>query len=172
MNVPQQIAGHLEDYLDGGLDEPGYEILKAWIGESDANCEAVAAWLMTEVRLLDASRLADMRAVFQGQTFDTRSESTESLPMTPPAKSRTAAQGLMLIAASVLVAIGVAYIWPTTADKNNAGGRIASANAQAAQNHAPSPAMLGRLANCVWDDDMTPLRVGQDIAAGTTIDIK
>ena len=55
MNVPQHIAGHLEDYLDGNLDESGHEILNAWMGESDANCEALAAWFMTEVQLLDAS---------------------------------------------------------------------------------------------------------------------
>jgi hypothetical protein len=172
MNVPQHIAGHLEDYLDGNLDESGYEILNAWMRESDANCEALAAWLMTEVRLLDASRLADMRAMFQGQTFDTRSEVAETLPPTPTGRSRSTAQSLMLIAASVLVALGVAYIWPKPADKDNAGARIASANVQAAHNHAPTPAMLGRLANCVWEGDMTPLRVGQDIAAGTDIDIK
>ena len=108
MNVPQHIAGHLEDYLDGNLDESGYEILNAWMRESDANCEALAAWLMTEVRLLDASRLADMRAVFQGQTFDTRSEVAETPPAAPSAKSRSTAQSLMLIAASVLVALGIA----------------------------------------------------------------
>jgi len=34
MNVPQHIAGHLEDYLDGNLDESGYEILNAWTRES------------------------------------------------------------------------------------------------------------------------------------------
>jgi hypothetical protein len=172
MNVPQHIAGHLEDYLDGNLDESGYEILNAWMRESDANCEALAAWLMIEVRLLDASRLANMRAMFQGQTFDTRSESTELLPSAPSGKSRSATHNLMLVAASVLVALGLAYIWPKPADKNNAGAPVASANVQAAHNHTPPPAMLGRLANCVWENNMAPLRVGQDIAAGTMIDIK
>ena len=87
MNVPQHIAGHLEDYLDGNLDESGHEILNAWMRESDANCEALAAWFMTEVQLLDASRLADMRAVFQGLTFDTRSEPTDMQPQAPSSKS-------------------------------------------------------------------------------------
>jgi hypothetical protein len=32
--------------------------------------------------------------------------------------------------------------------------------------------MLGRLADCVWESGMKPLRVGQDIAAGATIDIR
>src|SRR4051794_6940844 len=118
MNVPQHIAGNLEDYLDGNLDEAGYEILNSWMRQSDANCEALAAWLMTEVRLLDASRLADMRALFQGQTFDTRQVTTETLPPTPPGKSRSTAQTLMLIAASVVVALGLAYMWPKRAKKN------------------------------------------------------
>src|SRR3954465_162146 len=108
MNVPQHIAGNLEDYLDGNLDEAGYEILNAWMRQSDANCEALAAWLMTEVRLLDASRLADMRAVFQGQTFDTRHVAAETMPPAPSRKARSTAQNLMLIAASVFVALGVA----------------------------------------------------------------
>jgi hypothetical protein len=172
MNVPQHIAGHLEDYLDGNLDESDYVILNAWMRQSDANCEALAAWLVTEVRLLDASRLADMRAVFQGQMFDTRAEATETVPQGPSGKSRPTVQNLMLIAASVLVALGVAYIWPKRADKNSAGAQIASANLQAAHNHAPPPAMIGRLANCVWENDLTSLRVGQDIVAGTIIDIK
>ena len=86
--------------------------------------------------------------------------------------SRSARRIWLLIAASVLVALGVAYIWPEPANKNNPVAPIASASAQPAHNHAPSPAMLGRLADCVWESDMKPLRVGQDIAAGTTIDIK
>jgi hypothetical protein len=172
MNVPQHIDGHLEDYLDGNLDASGYELLNAWMCQSDANCEAVAAWLMTEARLLDASRLVDMRAVFQGQSFDTRPEPTETLPPGPCGESRSRAQRLMLIAASILVAIGLAYIWPKPSEKNNAGARVASVSVRAAQNHAPAPAMLGRLANCVWENDMTSLRVGQEIVAGTNIDIK
>jgi hypothetical protein len=172
MNVPQHIAGHLEDYRDGTLDDSGYEILSAWMRTSDANCEAVAAWLMTESRLLDASRLADMRAVFQGQTFDARSESIEALPPAASGKRRSTVHSLMLIAASIFVALSLAYIWPKPADKNNAGARIAAANIQAAHNQAPPPAMLGRLANCVWEANMPPLRVGQDIAAGTAINIK
>src|SRR3954470_8140376 len=106
MNVPQHIAGNLEDYLDGNLDESDYEILNAWMRQSDANFEALAAWLMTEVRLLDASRLADMRAVFQGQMFDTRAEATATVPQGPSGKPRPTVQSLMLIAASVLVALG------------------------------------------------------------------
>jgi hypothetical protein len=172
MNVPQHIAGKLEDYLDGNLDEDGYETLNAWMRQSDANCEALAAWLMSEVRLLDASRLADMRAVFEGQTFDTRHVGTETLPLPSTVKSRSAAQTLMLIAASVLVALGLSYMWPNRAEKNSGAARIASAHVQAAQNHALQPAMLSRLADCVWQRDMPPLHVGQDLAAGMTIDIK
>jgi hypothetical protein len=37
---------------------------------------------------------------------------------------------------------------------------------------APPPAMLGRLADCVWGSETQQLRVGQDIAANTMIDIK
>ena len=36
----------------------------------------------------------------------------------------------------------------------------------------PASAILARVEACVWAADMKPLRVGQDVAAGTTIDIK
>src|SRR4029079_15644617 len=107
MNVPQHIAGYLEDYLDGTLDESGFDILNAWMLDSEANREAFAAWLMNEARLIDASRLADMRAVFQGQAYDLRSETADVEQPTPNMKSRSAAQNLLLIAASVLVALGI-----------------------------------------------------------------
>jgi hypothetical protein len=172
MSVPQHIAGYLEDYLDGNLDESGLEKLTAWMGESDENCKALSAWFMTEVKLLDTSRLADMRAVFQGLTFDTRAASADRESRAPSGNSRTVAQNLLLIAASVLVALGLAYIWPTPANKNNGTAPVTSARTQPAHNLSRSPAILGRLANCIWENDMIPLRVGQDIAAGTTIDIK
>ncbi len=171
MSVPQHIAGYLDDYLDGNLDESGHEILTAWLGESDANCKTLSAWFMTEVQLLDASRLADMRDVFQGLTFDTRSASTDRQSQAPSHNSRTVAQNLLLIAASVLVALGVAYAWPSSANKNKRAAPIASARTQPALN-APSPAILSRLADCVWENGMKPLRVGENISAGTTIELK
>ena len=173
MNVSQHIAGYLEDYLDGTIDESGHEVLKSWLRESDANCEALAAWFLDQAQLLDASRLADMRAVFQGLTFDARPEPTIVLPQPLSSARRSVAHNLLIIAASVVVALGLAYIWPKPGNKNNdVGTPIASANVQPAHMRVSSPAMLGRLADCVWQSDMKPLRVGQDIAAGTTIDVK
>jgi concanavalin A-like lectin/glucanase superfamily protein len=172
MSVPQHIAGLLEDYLDATLDEPGHQALTVWTGESDANCQALAAWFLTQAQLLDASRLADMQAVFQRMTFDTRPETTALRSMQPVRSARTTAQSWLLIAASVLVALGLAYIWPRPANKRNLDSPIASAGAQSTPNRSPSPAMLGRLGECVWENGVKPLRVGQDLAAGTLVNIK
>ena len=70
----------------------------------------------------------------------------------------------LLIAASVLFVVAATLLW-----RSQAIGPQRIAKAATSQ---PSPAILGRSAACVWADGMTPLRVGQDIAAGTMISIK
>jgi hypothetical protein len=173
MSVPQHIAGYLEDYLDGSLDEAGHRALSDWAHESDANSEALAAWFWNEVQLLEASRLADMQAVFGGLAYASQIGANEPAPRTGARSSRITANNWLLIAASVLVALGIAYVWPGRAPV--AGGsspQVASAGRQAAHASVPPPAMLGRLADCVWGSKTQPLRVGQDIAANTVIDIK
>src|SRR4029078_4603815 len=72
MSIPQPIVDRLEDYLDGNLDRAGHEAVAAWCNESDANREALAAWFLSQVELFEASRLADMRNVFEGFAFDPR----------------------------------------------------------------------------------------------------
>ena len=173
MSVPQYIAGYLEDYLDGSLDKEGHAILAAWSSESDTNGEAIAAWFVNEVQLLEATRVAAMQEVFQGLPFDPRPLESNQQPQSAARQYRRShGQNVLIIAASVLVALGVAYFWPTSTARKTQTASLASGRSHQSPGHAVSPAMLGRLADCVWGTDTKPLRVGQDIAAGTLIDIK
>jgi hypothetical protein len=170
MSIPQHIAGLLEDYRETTLDASGHESLTAWLNESETNREAFATWLFSEVELLEASRLADMRNVFEGLTFHTRrgNNTTDSSRARP---SRLESRALVAIAASLLVMLAGTYVW-STANKKNSIGEVASSNARRANNVATPPAMLSRVSDCIWERNATPLRIGQDIAPGTTIDIK
>ena len=90
MNVPQHIAEHLEDYLDGNLSHADREEVTSWAEQSDENSKALAAWFMNEVQLLEATRLADMRVVFGSMTFDARADQREPAVPMIRAKSRFA----------------------------------------------------------------------------------
>jgi hypothetical protein len=170
MRLPQHIAALLEDYLDGKLDPQGQEAVTAWLRESDTNGEALASWFMTEVNLLEASRLADMRSVFEGLTFDARTNPVEPQPSQPVPRVLAPSRQL-LVAASVLAVLAAVY-WLKPAAKENSASPSTFVGAPKGKDQAPSPAMLGRLADCVWESGMKPIRVGQDISAGTLIDIK
>jgi hypothetical protein len=170
MSVPQHIAALLEDYLDGKLDAQGQETVTAWLSESEANGGALASWFLTEVNLLEANRLADMRSVFEGLTFDDRANAVEPRPA-QRVKKTLAPSRRLLVAASILVALAAVY-WLRTSVKENTSAPNRLVRDAKANDDAPSPAMLGRLADCVWASGMKPIRVGQDISAGTLIDIK
>lgn len=173
MSVPQHIAGYLDDYLDGSLDEAGQEALLTWADETEANSEALAVWFLHEAQLLEASRLADMRAVFEGLTYAPQADASESPEPIRPRSSHSGPQTWLLVAASVLLALGIAYVWPDRAPMARESSQQAgSTGGQAAHAPVPPPAILGRLADCVWGSETGPLRVGQDIAAHTTIEIK
>jgi ferric-dicitrate binding protein FerR (iron transport regulator) len=171
MSVPQHIAAHLEDYLDGKLDDSDRESISAWLRESEAHGEALASWFVTEVNLLEVSRLADMRAVFEGFSFDARAKTVESHASQPLRKVFSASPRRLFAAAAVLALLGALY-WLKPAAKENAAAPNSLVRDSASKADAPAPAMLGRLADCVWEDGMKPIRVGQDIAAGTLVEIK
>jgi hypothetical protein len=172
MSVPQPIAGYLEDYLDGSLDAAGQRAISDWAHQSAANSEALAAWFLNEVELLEASRLADMRVVFGSLGCAPQAEVNELQAPTRTRTPRTPAPNWLLIAASVLVALGIASIWPGRESLKSLPRQVASVGERSASPVAPPPAMLGRLADCVWANPSQRLRVGQDIAANTMIDLK
>jgi hypothetical protein len=164
MNVPQHIVDHLEDYLDGNLSHAGREQVASWIEQSDENSKELAAWFMNEVQLLEATRLADMRVVFESMTYDARTDQREATSSIARTTNKIAPSKWFLVAASVLFVLAAAQLWRSL--PNNARQTTSINKSQ------PSPAILGRSANCVWADGMTPLRVGHDIAAGTMVGIK
>lgn len=177
MSVPQHIVDQLEDYLDGSLDEAGRNRLVAWTSESEANAQDLAQWFMREVELLEAARVADLCAVFEGLTFDSRGAApAETQPPAERRNRKSSAAALLAVAAMIVGVLAVAYSL-ATAPKDGPRRRLAH-NSRAANSvnkvadAVPSPAILGRLANCVWGAGMQPLRVGQDIIAGSTIDIQ
>lgn len=180
MNIPQHIIDRLEDYRDGSLDHAGPAELLSWLNDSQENGELLAAWFVSEAELLEAARLADLCAVFEGMPFDARRSAEPKTLQSAQADGswRLPSFAWMSIAASALVALAAAYygIQPSgwQSEKGSpapAGAELALAP-QAPESMPPSPAILGRLANCVWADGMQHLRVGQDIAAGTMIKIK
>lgn len=171
MSVPQFIAAHLEDYLDGKLDPSGQEAVEAWLRESNANGQALASWFVTQVDLLEASRLADMRAVFEGLTYDTSEDRRElDRPQTGRKASSLPHRRLLIAASLLMVLAGYLALRPMFTKSTIKPGSLVSASKS--KDASPPPAILGRLADCVWDDGEKPLRVGEDIAAGTLIGIK
>jgi hypothetical protein len=170
MSVPQHIAALLEDYLDQKLDAQGEVVVTAWLRESDANGEALASWFMNEVDLVEASRLANMRSVFSGMTFEPRTNLTEAIAAEPVKKSSFARSHRLAVAASVFAVLSAVYWFNSTAQQNSTA--INTPVRVSAKEEVPLPAMLGRLADCVWEDGMTPIRVGQDIPVGMPIRIK
>lgn len=171
MSIPRHIVDQLEDYVNGKLDPSGHELLSAWANESEANCKALAAWFLSEVELLEASRLADMRSVFEGLTFDARGDGVGRATPLPPRKTWLASLIQLAIAASVALAITGAYLWMTSPSKKNQTAPIASSGPGREAVQPSAPAILGRLSDCIWATSMQPIRVGEDIIAGTTLDI-
>src|SRR5687767_347194 len=110
MSVPQHIVAHLEDYLDGKLDHSGRDAVLAWSQESDENAKQLAAWFMSEVELLEAARVADMCAVFEGLPFDVEAASRREAHVSPP-RRRLVSMGWLAIAASLLIAVAAPLLW-------------------------------------------------------------
>lgn len=175
MSIPQPIVDRLEDYLDGNLDHAGHDAVATWCNESDANREVLAAWFLSQVELFEASRLADMRNVFAGFAFDPRANGDPQMSL-PTRRTWSRPVMRFAIAGSIVVACTASYLWITSADNNRKNeipaAPVAALNARPVDEQLPSPALLGRLSDCVWANDMKPLRVGQDIAAGTMIRIE
>jgi hypothetical protein len=179
MSVPQHIVDRLEDHLDGKLDHAGRAALIAWLQESDENPRSLAEWFMAEVELHETARVADMCAVFEGMTFDPKSEEPETTVLPGARRVTFTVRGSWLaIAATAAFVLAGAYLLATAtgeAEKDDVATNQKSAaadGATTAKNDVPSPAILSRLANCVWAGEMTRLRVGQDILAGTTLELK
>jgi hypothetical protein len=179
MSVPQHIVDRLEDHLDGKLDHAGCAALIAWLNESDENPKSLATWFMAEVELRETARVADMCAVFEGMTFDAKPEEPAAtvMPGAPRSAASVRVSSLAFAATAAFVMAG-AYLFATGTGgtEKNAVATIqkpaATDDATSAKSDAPSPATLSRLANCVWAGEMPHLRVGQDIRAGTTLELQ
>lgn len=169
MNVPQPITELLEDYLDGKLAPEGHEQLTVWASESDANSKALARWFTNEAQLLEAVRLADMRLVFEGMAYDARPSRQTAV---------TSSRKWLVAAATILAVLATAQVWRSSANGRKHGARLAAkagaplGSVRQGSEIPPSPAILGRLSDCIWADGAIPLRVGQDVVSGTTVDIK
>lgn len=167
MNIPQHIAELLEDYVDGTLAAAGQQELSTWAATSDDNARSIAAWFMNEAQLHEASRLADMRDVFEHMPYESPQRDGAHIVPFPPAAWQSAPRRWFTVAAAVVLTLVASYLWlPQRFGRNR---NQAAASAAAA---APSPAILGRLSDCVWNADAMPLRVGEDIKAGTVVGIK
>jgi hypothetical protein len=178
MSVPQHIVERLEDYLDGQLDQAGQDVLLAWAQESDANAKNLAEWFSAEVNLFEASRVADMCAMFEGVPFDVRADQLEPQSALARRSPWMSQRGFLAAAAVLLLAITAAlfFFGPSAKSGRNrpiANRAVATSSKRAADiAPLPSPAILGRLGDCIWAPGMQPLRVGQDIDAGTFIEIQ
>jgi hypothetical protein len=171
MSVPQHIVDRLEDYLDGKLDQAGEELVTAWLGQSEGNARAVAVWFKNEVELLEAARVADLCAVFEGLPFEARVELPQSKPAVKPRRRFTTVTRFHSIAAALLIATTAGYFY--WIGRGEGGGQSAAKSVMPAVEVVdPPPAILARLANCVWAADMAPLRVGQELNEGTTLHLK
>lgn len=180
MNLPQQISDLLEDHLDGKLDDVGREQLSIWALECEENQKAIAAWLVNEVELREAARVANMCAVFEGLAFDPREAPPETTALSLDEKHRTSKRRTTTIwwaiAASIAFAVAtysasnVATLWGERATGRQATAQNSTRRAKAVT--APSPAILARLAQCEWGISATHLRVGQDVAPGTVLELK
>jgi hypothetical protein len=171
MNLPHNIIDLLEDYVDGTLDVPGHKLLCDWMGESDANCQLVANWFLAEAQLHEASRLADMREVFESSPLNAMRSAAQEANTEGSSIQRRTIVGLFALAAAVLLVVTGSALW--------IANRVPAHNRQNAGSAAPrralvkesAPAMLGRLSDCVWTDGAKRIRVGEDIPADTMIDI-
>jgi ferric-dicitrate binding protein FerR (iron transport regulator) len=178
MNIPQHIADFLDDYLDGSLDDARHQQLTSWAEESDANASALAAWFLSEAELLDAARVADMCDVFEGLSFAPREKQTEIAEEPDNRQVWSRRVSWLMIAASVCLVLTGAYLLSASGGGRKNSASLANATgrsrpgASRVENPLPSPAILARLADCVWGSGAPQLRVGQDIKAGTTLDIK
>jgi len=177
MSVPETIVELLEDYLDGELTPAGREIVTAWAGESEANGRELAAWFVSEVQLVEAARLTDMRMVFEGLPFNTRTRGILSLGNKPIGKSERRLWHKIAIAASLLMVLAAPAAWLNI----RSGGetkkfadqaRASEKSNQQSENALPAVAIMARLENCVWGAKSKPIRVGQDIPPGTKIALK
>jgi hypothetical protein len=172
MSIPEHIADLLEDYLDGQLDHAGRDELYSWVRGSDANCKSLAQWFVDEVQLLEATRVADMRDVFGGMAFEARAVAPQ-LNATTRSKLRTRPLWLGT-AAAVIISFAAALLW--SSGEASKVGRINNLadrdSAESAKSEQSPPAILARVANCIWSSRGEPFRVGQDISAGTTIDLE
>ena len=175
MSVPQHIAELLDDYLDGQLDDSGREDLMSWLHGSEANCKLFAEWCMAEVWLLEATRVADMRVVFEGMAFDTRTSEPVVYPEKVARSKWPVSRRWLAIAAVLMISLTAALFWGggenVRTDGNEQVVRSAWSNAGIDRETSP-PAILARVADCVGAVDLEPLRVGQNISAGATIHIK
>jgi hypothetical protein len=172
VSVPQEIVDLLEDYVDGVLDPSGEEALSLWIGKSDTNCRSVAEWFLAEAQLHEASRLADMRDVFRSLPFSLPSG---EIPGEPALSSITKRQRYIRgvgYAAAIVTIFAASVLWMATKIQRHDVQRLASATPRLAPVQQSSPAIVGRLSDCVWATGAKPFRVGEEIAAGTMIDIK
>jgi hypothetical protein len=173
MSIPQHIVALLEDYLDGRLDHSGQEVLSNWAEHSDEHARELAAWFNREVELLEAARVADLCAVFEGVPFSSRTQLRQRDSAADRTHSRKLSSRSLAIAATILVAVTAAYfLWVGSTGRDGNGRKVNTVASNANQEPVPPPAILSRLANCVWDESIRPLRVGQDVAAGTTLRIK
>lgn len=173
MNIPQEIVELLEDYLDGTLDQRGQETVSTWAVTSDEHARAVAEWFLAEAQLLEAARLADMHEVFERMPYardqDDAAQTTAVRRLIQPSRMRR----ILTIAAAVALTLVASYLWlPGRQNRGAARSTAATHGKAAAAAAVPSPAILGRLSDCIWEDGVRPIRVGEDIAAGTSIDIK
>jgi hypothetical protein len=173
MSIPQHVVALLEDYLDGRLDHSGQEALSNWASHSDENARELAAWFNREVELLEAARVADLCAVFEGVPFSSRTQLQQRDSTADRVHLRKLSSRLLAIAAALLVTLTAIYFhWVGSTGREGTRRGVDAVASYTDQELIPSPAILSRLANCVWADGTRPLRVGQDVAAGTTLRIR
>jgi hypothetical protein len=170
MSIPQHILDRLEDYRDAQLDQSGQDVVLSWLRESESNEKELAKWFKTEVELFEAARLVGMRDVFEGLTFDSHDDDLRLPSRTPTVSAWRRPMNWLAVASTLLFVAAAVQVWK--AQSLNRNRDFVSTNVAASEVSVPSPAILGRLANCVWAPGAKPIRVGQDVVAGTTLDIK
>ena len=176
MNIPEQIAGYLEDYADGVLSPEGHDAIVAWFHASDDNATQFAEWFAWQAQLRDAERLASMQEVFsQGTLFDLArntpaDEPVELAPRAPksaPARRWTVAA---LIACSVLIASGL--IWHLALPPAANSPPLAQQSTDSPTQPAPvdtTAAYVGRLTNCSWNTSQR--KEGDQLAVGSLVEL-
>ncbi len=149
MSDPERLAGLVEDYLNGLLDEGGMKELEDRLrAEPDARRHFVRyARLHTDLHLEVHAREAAGRAL---DHIDRLAESG------PPRGRRLTAAGAALLAASVLLAAGAA--WWLLAYRPGGDGR-----------NEPTIAWLVNAQDCTWADGAGP---AGDVKAGTVLKLE